>query len=191
MRRISAVFLAGALVTAAASAGAAECAGVTFPDTKEIAGQALKLNGLGMREATIFKVDVYVAGLYVTKTSAAAEEIIAAPGPKSLSMLFVRDVSTEDLTGAWQEGFEKAAGDGLPALQDRVDQLNRWMDTLNKGDTMAFTYVPGTGTEIAVRGATKGVIPGDDFGRTLFTVWIGPEPPNEGLKAGLLGGSCG
>ena len=190
MRWISAILVASAMA-AAPPAGAAECANVRFPDTKEIAGQTLKLNGLGLREATIFKVDVYVAALYLPKTSASAEEIIAAPGPKFLSMRFVRGVSTEDLTGAWQEGFGKAAGDQLSALQDRVDQLNRWMDALNKGDTMAFTYVPGTGTEIAVRGAAKGVIPGDDFARALFTVWIGPEPPNQGLKAGLLGGGCG
>jgi len=188
---ILAVFLGIAGLSAVASADAAECAGASFPDSKEIAGRTLKLNGLGVREATIFKVDVYVAGFYSMATSTSGGALITAPGPKHLALLFVRDVSTEDLTGAWEEGFRKAADENLPALQDRVDQLNRWMDAVKDGETMMFTYIPGTGTEIALRGAKKGVIPGEDFAEALFTIWLGPEPPNEGLKAGLLGGKCG
>jgi hypothetical protein len=45
-----------------------ECKGVNFPDQAQVDGSNLVLNGLGLRHATAFKVNVYVAALYVTNT---------------------------------------------------------------------------------------------------------------------------
>ena len=42
---------------------AASLAGVTLPDTAQVAGTTLVLNGLGLRKK--FVVKVYVAGLYL------------------------------------------------------------------------------------------------------------------------------
>jgi hypothetical protein len=69
-----------------------ECRDVSFPTTMQAAGGALKLNGLGLRQATFLKVDVYVAALYVTETSADAAEILEADSPKHLILHFVRVV---------------------------------------------------------------------------------------------------
>jgi hypothetical protein len=41
--------------------------------------------------------------------------------------------------------------------------------------------------EVAARGTVRGTVPGDDFARTLFTIWFGPEPGDENLKRGMLG----
>ena len=48
---------------------ARECQGVNLPDQLQVSGKTLQLNGLGLREATIFKVRVYVAGLYLEQKS--------------------------------------------------------------------------------------------------------------------------
>ena len=53
------------VVLGAATATAATKAGVTMPDSVTVETKTLSLNGLGLREATIFDVDGYVAGLYV------------------------------------------------------------------------------------------------------------------------------
>ena len=61
-----------ALVDRSVGAGVAhgkECKGVNFPDQAQVDGSTLTLNGLGLRQATMFKVNVYVAALYVAKTS--------------------------------------------------------------------------------------------------------------------------
>src|SRR6185312_13306094 len=58
------------LLVAALGMGVAEgkeCKGVSFPDQAQLEGSNLALNGLGMRQATAFKVNVYVAALYVAK----------------------------------------------------------------------------------------------------------------------------
>jgi len=91
------------------------------------------------------------------------------------------------MTKAWQEGFQKNAGERLGVLQSRIDLLNGWMTDMKKGDTLGFTYFPGQGVEVRAGGALKGTIPGDDFAQALFAVWLGPHPPNVGLKAGMLG----
>ena len=59
-------------------ASAADKAGVHMADTLHVRDQDLLLNGLGLREATIFKVDVYVAGLYVTQKTSDPAAILAA-----------------------------------------------------------------------------------------------------------------
>ena len=55
-----------------------------------------------------------------------------------------------------------------------------------KGSTIVITYVPGTGTVLA-RPGDRQVIPGKDFADALFSVWLGREPVDSDLKAGLLG----
>ena len=52
---------------------------------------------------------------------------------------------------------------------------------------MSFTWRPGTGTEVALNGAARGRVPGDEFARALFAVWFWPTPGDENLKRGMLG----
>lgn len=168
-----------------APAGAATLAGIELPDQLKVGDATLALNGLGLREATFLKVDVYVAGLYLPARTSDAEAILGSDDAKVLHMHFVRKVGRDDITEAWVEGFEKNAGDLAP-LRDRLDTLNGYMQDMTKGDTIRFTW-DGSATTVAVNGADKGSIDGADFARGLFSVFVGPEPPNPGLKTGLLG----
>jgi hypothetical protein len=180
-------------VAAALAAGAAygkECKGVNFPDQIQVDGSNLTLNGLGLRQATAFKVNVYVAALYVSKTSNDANAILAANAPKELTMQFVRDVGADDLRKGWNEGFEKNAKADLAALKDRIATYNGWMADMKSGQKITVVHKPGAGVEVNVSGSAKGTIKGDDFAKALFSIWLG-DPPNPELKAGLLGGACG
>jgi len=56
---------------------------------------------------------------------------------------------------------------------------------------MTLTHKPGAGIEVDVNSKVQGTITGDDFARALLAIWLGPKPPNPGLKSGLLGGPCG
>lgn len=170
---------------------ARECQGVNLPDQLQVSGKTLQLNGLGLREATLFKVKVYVASLYLEQKSTDSHEILASNQVKRLLLHFVRDVGRDDITKAWSEGFAASAGDALPTLQDRIAMLNSWMKDMKIGDQLTFTSLPGTGVQVDVAGKTPGTIKGDDFARALFGIWLGATPPNPGLKSGLLGGRCG
>jgi hypothetical protein len=178
-----------AAILALGVSGTAEArkkAGVEMPDSIAVNGKSLALNGMGVREATVFNVDVYVAGLYLEKTSQDPDTILNANQTMRLHMKFVHDVDREDLVDAMKGGFKNNNGD-VTKLEDRIDKLVSWLSGMDDGHTMTFTFIPGKGTEVIVKGTTKGTIEGDDFGKALFRVWLGPKPPNAGLKKGLLG----
>jgi len=173
----------------AAAIVAGELAGVTFPDQISVDSRTLLLNGMGLREATILKVDVYVAALYLEKRSTDADEIIRSEQAKRLAMNFVRAVGRKELVKAWNEGLEKSASATLAALKDRIATFNSFMTDMPNGAAMSFTYLPGEGVTVEVLGATKGTIRGPDFAQALYGIWLGAYPPNPGLKEGLLGKS--
>jgi hypothetical protein len=183
-----------AFVVAALSTGIAqgkECNGVSFPDQLQVEGSSLSLNGLGLRLATMLKVKVYVAALYVAKTSSDPGALLASSAPSELILQFVRDVGADDIRKGWEEGFEKNSKAQLPALKERIAMLNGWMADVKSGQRLTFVHKPGAGIEVNVNGAVKGTVKGDDFAKAFLSIWLGGDPPNSEIKAGLLGGACG
>lgn len=71
------IFLSLSAVAGAGTAQGAECEGVSFPEQIQSADATLQLNvnGLGLRQATFLKIDVYVAALYLTAVSTDANAI--------------------------------------------------------------------------------------------------------------------
>ena len=175
------------VLAAMLSAGAAELKGVSFPDEIRLDGTALVLNGLGLRLATSFKVNVYVAALYVTAKSGDSQAILDAATPKRLVLHFLRHVGGKDLTEAWDEGFEKNVPNQIPALKERIEKIKSYTTDMKKGQELGFTYKPGAGIVVDIDGAEVGTVEGDDFAKAFLAIWLGPEPPNQGLKDGLLG----
>ncbi len=184
---LSSLFVLG---VSAGIASGKECAGVSFPDQVQVEGTSLTLNGLGLRLATMLKVKVYVAALYVTKTSSDPGAILGSSAPTELVLQFVRDVGADDLRKGFDEGFEKNAKAQLPALKERIAQLNGWVTDVKSGQKLTFVHKPGTGVQVDVNGSVKGTIKGDDFFKAFLSIWLG-DPPNQEIKAGMLGGPCG
>ncbi len=190
--RIAAAALGICLLAAPAAVHAAECAGVRFPDQIELGGTEMPLHGLGLREATAFNVDVYVAGLYAPGDVQGANELLdLEDSPRHLSLSFVRDVGRKDINEAWREGFAKNAGQSMGRFQADLDRLTSWMVDLKRGDDLGFTYRPEAGLQVTRNGQELGVIDDQDFAETFMRIFIGPNPPNPGLRTGLLGGECG
>jgi hypothetical protein len=182
--------LASLLMLTTTAARAKECLGVSFPDRMRVDSSDLALNGLGVRKATFLKVNVYVAALYAGKPSRDPKALVAGGGPDELILHFVRNVGVDDLTKAWNEGFERNSKQQLPALKERITKLNGWMSDMKTGQRLSFIRRPGVGIEVGVDGTAKGTIEGDDFARALLSIWLGETPPNPELKKGLLGGEC-
>src|SRR5438094_8490485 len=106
------------LVIATLGAGIAqgkECKGVNFPDQAQVEGSNLTLNGLGLRQATAFKVNVYVAALYVAKTSNDPNALLPSNTPNELILQVVRNVGADDLRQGWVGGLEHTSKKQPPA----------------------------------------------------------------------------
>jgi len=166
------------------------CQGVNFPEQAQIDGSILTLNGLGLRQATILKVNVYVAALYVANVSSDPHALLGSNTPKALILHFVHNVSGDDLKKAWEEGFVHNAKEQLAALHERIERLKGWMADMQSGQRLIFLHTPGAGMQVEVNGTVTGTIPGDDFAIAFLSIWLGAHPPNPGLKSGLLGGAC-
>jgi len=190
-RSLPAVLVSAMMVLSVGPVSGKECHGVTFPEQTSVQTIPLTLNGLGLRQATMLKVNVYVAALYVVQKSADANAILAANTPKQLILHFVRDVDSGDLKKAWEEGFENNAKAQMPALKERIEKLQAWMVDMKSGQKLTFTHKPGVGIEVDVNGTVKGTIERDDYAKAFLAIWLGAKPPNPGLKEGLLGGTCG
>lgn len=173
------------VVTSALEVRGATLAGVTLPDTTQVGSTTLVLNGLGVRKK--FVVKVYVAGLYLQQKSSDANAILKADAPKRIVLHFVHDVSKSQLADGFAEAIEKNAPEGNKTMKPEIDRFLGAMEDMKEGEELSFTYLPGTGTVIAIRGKDKLTIPGSAFGPVLFSVWLGPKPPNADLKKGMLG----
>jgi hypothetical protein len=161
-------------------------AGITFPDSLKIDDQTLVLNGMALRKKVIFKV--YVAGLYLPAKEKNGDAILAADKTRCTVMHFLRSVDAGKITEAWFEGLEANTPNHSPELKKQFDTLGSLMENVNEGDKLVFTYRPGKGTEVKVKGVIKATLGDKAFADALFACWIGKKPgPGEGFKQGLLG----
>lgn len=174
--------LLAALIVAPAFAG--ELEGVKVPDAVQSEGKDLKLNGQGLRKKFIF--NVYVASLYVETPGTDGAAILSHDEVRRCDMSMLRDLDQKTIVEALKSGFEKNAGDKLPALKERLDAFVAIVPDVKKGQTLTITYVPGKGTTIQGGGKSY-TAEGKEFADALFSVWIGKFPVDEHLKKGMLG----
>ncbi len=173
------------LVAAAVNLRAGTLAGVTLPDTAQAGSTSLQLNGVGLR--TKFMVKVYVAGLYLAQKSSDPNAILKPDTPKRIVMHFVRDVSKTQLTDGFAESFHNNTPDAEKALKSDIDRLFAALGPVKDGEEITFTYLPEKGTSVQLAGKETLTIEDAAFADMLFSVWLGPKPPNAALKKGLLG----
>ena len=175
----------------AATAGAATVDGIGVPDTADVGGSALVLNGAGLR--TWFFFHVYVGALYLRARTADAAQALADPGPKRLSMTLTRNLSADELVDALREGIARNASAAERArIAPQLDALVATMRAIGgakEGDRIAIDFLPDGTTRIALDGRPQGrPIAGRRFQRDLLAVWLGSDPVQADLKRALLGG---
>lgn len=164
---------------------AASLAGVTLPDTQQVGNKTLVLNGLGLR--TEFMVKVYVAGLYLEQKSSDANAIIKTDAPNRIVMQFLHGASKSQMADAFKQSFTDNTPDAMKTMQPDIDKLLGSLEPVKPGDQMIFTYLPGTGTTLAINGTDKLTIAGSAFNPVVLSVWLGPKPPTANVKKGMLG----
>lgn len=145
LRLIVLGFLLASLPTSAR-----EIAGVSVPETVTLPGETapLVLNGAGVRGKVLVKV--YVGALYLPQPDTRAEAILDSPAPKSVRLYFVyREVNTAQLVEVSNESFAaNHTTEELQRLAPRLEQFNRLLRTVHRGDVIRFDYLPREGTQV-------------------------------------------
>ena len=165
---------------------AIEVAGVIFPDQLKVDSTQLSLNGVGLRTATVFKVKVYAAALYLKAKATEAQAVLDAPYPKQLQMEFLREFEGKDMATSWDHSFNENCEKECEGFKASLDALKALMVTVKKGDRMVYTFRDNS-LELVFNGVKKGEITAKGFSRAILSTWIGKNPPTEVLKKGLLG----
>jgi hypothetical protein len=164
-----------------------EIAGVRFPEEKTIAGQTLKLNGLGLR--TKFFIKVYAGGFYLENPTQDAEKAINSEQVKHFHLHYLTGKAT---AAKLQHGFKEAMAKANPPelvakYQNEIERYASWLDQdMAPGATSLATYVPGQGLTLVFKGQEKGTIASPEFARMYFRYNLGAQA-DEDLRRGYLG----
>jgi len=172
-------------------AQAARLEGQQFDDTQVVADRTLRLNGLGLRGVAWVKA--FVAGLYLPAPTRDASQAMAMPGPKRLRMKIMLEAPSRELSKAVSRGVSKNENEkAQQQLAERVSVFNQSIDslgTLKVGDVIDLDWLPGKGAQLRHNDrVVGGLVPGEDFYRTILKIYIGERPVDRRMKEGLLRG---
>jgi hypothetical protein len=180
------VLFAFAIATAAGPVRAAVLDGVQVPDTVEVEGKVLHLNGIGLRTWSILNVHIYVAALYLEHPSSDPVAILNSPQTKLLTVNFLRGVSADRARDSWRDGLTNNC---LPpcALDPRdVSTFLASVPEMRPGDQFALLF-NAHGAEVDLGGRRLGVISNPTFAGAMLAAFLGPRTGSPDLKRDLLG----
>jgi len=151
----------------------------------------MSLLGVGLRTKTMLKVKVYAVGLYVADSALAGplaafkdktdsapfyKELVWGDFEKQIVMKFTRDVSTDQIRGAFRETLEGAS---------KVDLFVGYFSDTKEGQEYVLTWKPGGILETKAAGLNKPEIHDKAFAAAVFGIWLGEKPIQDDIKKGL------
>lgn len=161
--------------------------GISIPTSLSIGELKLQLNGAGIREKLWF--DLYVGGLYLQEKSSDADKIMAADEEMAIKMHIISDMITEEkMVKATLEGFKKSTGGNMEPLQEKIDRfIDLFRTGIEVGHVYNFVYLPSQGVKVYKNKKLHDTIPGLEFKKALFGIWLCNQPPDADLREGMLG----
>jgi hypothetical protein len=162
--------------------------GVIVPRNIEFQKKKLELNGFGTRSKML--VDVYVQALYLSTVSQNAADIIESDTDMAIRIQITSSmVSSAKLTRNMHNGFEESAGDALEGLRPRIELLKTLLsDKIVEKDVFNLIYNHlDASVWVFKNDELKGKVPGFDFKKALFGIWLSDKPVDKDLKNELLG----
>lgn len=176
-----------AMAMSASPSSAAKIGKIELPDSLQIAGQSLSLNGAGTRNKLVAKL--YVAGLYLTAPETDAASIIAADAASSMRIVISSSlINPKRMEKAIRAGFDKSAGAKIDVLAERIDRfIDVFRKGIEEGDVFDVVYDGKDNTMVIKNGAQQAIIQGADFKKALLGIWLGADPVQKSLKSKLLG----
>ena len=183
---ITAVIVLSCLVFAGtAPAAAAEIEGVTFEKHLTVSGEELDLRGMALLKHLIV-IKAYVGALYLPEGTASGK--VLTDVPKALVLHYFHAIPAADFAKATTAMIEKNTPENeFKALKPRIDQLNALYRDVAPGDEYQAAYIPGIGTSLALNGKELGIVPGLEFARAYFAIWLGANPISKSFRDRLLG----
>lgn len=148
----------------------------------------LVLNGAGIREK--MWVNLYVQALYLTEQSNDAQTILNSNETIATRLHITSSMVTKKkLIQAIEEGIVKSYKGDLSLIRERLDTFMSFFETqLEKEGYVDMVYSSNTEkTSVYINKKYAGDVPGKDFRKALFGIWLEDNCVDKTLRKRLLG----
>lgn len=167
-----------------------ELEGFKVPRTISFNNQVLQLNGFGTR--TKMLVDVYIQALYLVQFFPDAKDIVTANSTMGIRIQILSSlVASKKISKAFNKGLIKSVGEeGMKKIESQANLLETLItkDETKNGDAFNLIYnSEDESTWVFKNDKLQGQIPGLDFKKAFFGIWLSDDPVDSHLKEDLLG----
>ncbi|NVJ59284.1 MAG: chalcone isomerase family protein [Gammaproteobacteria bacterium] len=154
----------------------------------EVANQELFLNGLG----AVKKLNsiYYIGALYLPEKSDIDSDIIFLEKPKKVILKFAIDRVSARGFGRELAGSLKINNvpEEIAAYRNDLRKFVGFFKGIyQKGDSLAFEYVPKRGISVKLNEELIGTVTRKGFDKLLFKAFLGEKPFSTHFKKGLIG----
>ena len=159
--------------------------GSEFSRSVTLDGSRLFLKGTSLQRYLLV-VKGYAGAFYLPADTPANQAL--GPVPKYLVLEYKVSISAADFAEATTRMIQQAVdAKTFASLEDRLNALNALYADVKPNDRYSLYYHPNRGTQLALNGKVAGTLPGLDFAKSLFGVWLGEKPIDPDFRDRLLG----
>ena len=119
---------------------------------------------------TYYMFDVYQVELYLEVNSEASDALTDIP--KRLQFRYFRDIPAETLIEKANESLEDIPSFSFDKFSAELNSLNDAYIDVKEGDRYTMNYTPGIGTDLILNGKKLVTVPGKDFAKFYFGIWL-------------------
>jgi hypothetical protein len=164
--------------------------GITINRTIDFEGGNLQLNGFGTR--TKMWTEVYLQALYLTTLSDDAKDIINSDSAMAIRLQITSSlVTSKKLSKSLHKGIVKSVGEeNIPNYKTQLELLEKLLnrEDTNVNDAFNLIYSPSDKSIwVYKNNILEGKIPGFEFKKAFFGIWLSENPVDADLKNSLLG----
>ncbi len=159
-----------------------------IPDTYQLDGHTLVLNGAVLRTLTVLKIRAYIVALYLPQAMHDPDAILRSPGPKVAVVHYLHSASQDQVRERYRTGEKNNCGHGEcdKSLEADFEHLVSSVVPVEPGDTTVFA-VTARGLRVSF-----GARPFQPFGQAalgdlIIKGFIGDHAPTPEFRAAVLG----
>ncbi len=155
-----------------------------FTKTSSISSSVLSLRGTGLFEYLLF--DVYSGAFYSEgKITSIADAL--SPVEKHLVIHYYRPISKEDLIESSEKILKSNPSLNLDKIRTKLNTLYSMYVDVKEGDQYSIYYQPNKGTTLFLNNVAVGTIPGVEFQKAFFGIWLSEHSVSKTFTSSLLG----
>jgi len=155
-----------------------------FSKTALVGKDEIPLRNLARKDYLFFKL--YFAALYLEDKIDGIEQLLGEV-PKKLVFRYLRNIDGADVIKAADEVLKQNPEISLAPLQSRLDEINKaYANGIKEGDVFELDYIPSVGTMLTINGKVFSTVPGSDFAKAYFGIWLSKYPLSEDFRDALI-----